>query len=154
VVSVENTSTTLLSPEIFERYCWRHLKDYGDVIVGHGKGHQLHQCGTLHDLLPKIDELPATVIEAYSSPPIGDTPLVDRTELAPSMAVIGGTCANTWLEPVEAICEKMVRDLQAAGGMRGVVYTCAGVMPPGCPIEKVAEVREFAKTITPETLRA
>ena len=35
-----------------------------------------------------------------------------------------------------------------------MVYTCAGVMPPGCPVEKVAEVREFAKTITPETLRA
>ena len=152
VVSGENTSTTLLSPAVFERYCWQHLKDYGELIVAHGKGHQLHQCGTLHDLLPKINELPATVIEAYSSPPIGDTPLSDRTELAPSMAVIGGTCANLWLESVEVICETMVRDLKAAGGMRGVVYTSAGVMPPGCPIEKIAQVREFARGVTPGTL--
>jgi len=154
VVSNENTSTTLLSPAVFERYPWRHLKDYGELIVAHGKGHQLHQCGTLHDLLPKINELPATVIEAYSAPPIGDTPLAERTEHAPSMAVIGGTCANTWLQPVEVICETMVRDLQAAGGMRGVVYTSAGVMPPGCPIEKIKEVREFARGVTPETLRS
>jgi len=152
VVSGENTSTTLLSPAVFERYPWRHLKEYGDLIVAHGKSHQLHQCGTLHDLLPMINELPATVIEAYSCPPIGDTPLSDRTALAPSMAVIGGTCANTWLQPVEAICETMVRDLRAAGGLRGVVFTSAGVMPPGCPIEKIAQVREFARGVTWETV--
>jgi len=47
IVSVENTSTTLLSPAVFERYCWRHLADYGRLIAEAGKSHVLHMCGKL-----------------------------------------------------------------------------------------------------------
>ncbi len=142
VVSVENTSTTLLSPAIFERYCFPHLMDYGTRIQAAGKRHQLHQCGKLYDLLPMIDRLPAEAIEAYTAPTLGDTTIADRNERAPSMAIIGGTQACTWLLPVDEICAVIERDLKAAGSTRGVVLTCAGVMPPGCSIEKVKEIRE------------
>ncbi|MEW6358526.1 MAG: uroporphyrinogen decarboxylase family protein [Planctomycetota bacterium] len=147
IVSTENTSTTLLSPSIFERYCWRHLNEYGKIITRHGKMHVLHQCGKLKAVLPKIDELPAACIEAYTSPPVGDTTLADRTALAPHTSVIGGTNATLWLAPVDTICETIRRDLAAAGGMRGVVLTSAGVMPPAAAIPKIAKVREAMKGI-------
>jgi len=149
VVSVENTSTTLLSPAIFERYCWRHLRDYGRLIAEAGKTHVLHQCGKLHALLPRIDELPAAAIEAYSSSPVGDTSLADRVERAPHTAVIGGTNATTWLEPVDAICAEIEQALADAGSMAGVVLTSAGVMPPACGIEKIRQVRERMRALTP-----
>jgi len=145
LVSVENTSTTLLSPSIFEKYCWRHLTEYGRIVNDHGKQHMLHQCGKLKALLPKIEELPATSIEAFTSPPVGDTTLADRAALCPGTAVIGGTNATLWLEPARNICESIERSLEEAGGMRGVVLTCAGVMPPAAALPKIAEVREFAK---------
>ncbi len=148
IVSVENTSTTLLSPEVFERYCWRHLKEYGQVIKEHGKSHIMHMCGTLRDLLPKIDELPADVIEAYTSPPIGNTTVADRANLCSSKAIIGGTDATLWMQPAEEICDSIERSLEDAGGMRGVVLTSAGVMPPAASIEKIKAVRDFAKGIT------
>ena len=147
VVSVENTSTTLLSPQVFEKYCWRHLNDYGKVIKEHGKSHIMHMCGKLKDLLPKIDDLPADVIEAYTSPPIGNTTLADRVNLCPSKAIIGGTDATLWMRPVDEICAHIEQSLDEADGMRGVVLTSAGVMPPAVSIEKIKEVREFAKGI-------
>lgn len=64
------------------------------------------------------------------------------------MAIIGGTQAPTWLRPVDEICAIIERDLQDAGSMRGVVLTSAGVMPPGCPIEKVKEIRERMYAVT------
>jgi len=147
IFSTENTSTTLLSPSMFEQYCWKHLKDYGDIITGHGKTHVLHQCGKLKALLPKVEELPASAIEAYTSPPVGDTTLADRVALCPSTAIVGGTSATLWMAPVESICESIQQSLEEAGGMRGVVLTSAGVMPPVASIPKIAKVREFAKGI-------
>ncbi len=148
VVSVENTSTTLMSPAVFERYPCRHLREYAEIITAAGKTHILHQCGTLKALLPKINELPSKCIEAYSSPPVGDTTLADRAQLAPDTSIIGGTCATLWLRPLESICEQLERDFDEAGGIRGVVLTSAGVMPPACPIEKIAKVGEFCRSLT------
>jgi hypothetical protein len=149
IVSVENTSTTLLSPAVFERYCWRHLMDYGRLVAEAGRTHVLHQCGKLRALLPRIEALPASAIEAYSSPPVGDTTLADRVERAPTTAIIGGTNATTWLMPAEAICESIEWSLVEAGTMAGVILTSAGVMPPACPIEKIQQVRERMKEMTP-----
>ncbi len=146
ICSVENTSTTLLSPAVFERYCWPHLDAYGRLIREHGKSHVLHMCGHLKALLPRIGELPALAIEAFTRPPVGNTTLADRARLCPGTSIIGGTSAVLWLKPVEAICETIQRDLAEAGTMRGVVLTSAGVMPPGCPIEKIRQLRYLLTT--------
>ena len=37
VRSFEDTSTTLLSPELYRRYCLRQLQDYRDICHAHGK---------------------------------------------------------------------------------------------------------------------
>jgi len=149
ICSVENTSTTLLSPAIFERYCWPHLDAYGRLIREHGKHHVLHMCGHLKKLLPRINELPAMAVEAFTSPPVGNTTLADRARLCPETAVIGGTNATLWLKPAEEIFEAIERSLAEAGTMRGVVLTSAGVMPPLASIEKIRQVRELVKGITP-----
>ena len=148
VFSTENTSTTLLSPAMFEKYPWQHLTEYARITTEHGKTHLLHMCGTLKALLPKIDELKSAAIEAYTSPPVGDTTIADRVALCPSTAIIGGTNATTWLRPAEGICSEIEKSLDEAGTIRGCVLTCAGVMPPAASLEKIAKVREFAKGLT------
>ncbi len=150
VVSVENTSTTLLSPAVFERYCWRHLNDYGRLVVEHGKHHVLHMCGHLKALLPRINELPALTIEAYTAPPVGNTTVRDRLDLCPSVSIIGGTSATLWLKPVAEICRAIEESLAEAGTLRGLALTSAGEMPRLVPIEKIQQVRAFARGLTPE----
>lgn len=145
VYSIENTSTTLISPDQFRRYCLPHLADYGRIITGAGKLHMLHQCGCLKALLPDINTLPASGIEAFTAPPVGNTTLLDGRTGCPQKVLVGGTSATLWTYPAERIIAAIERDLDALPHHRGLVVTSAGVMPPlACP-ETIKAVCDFVK---------
>jgi uroporphyrinogen-III decarboxylase len=72
VRSFEDTSTTLVSPELYRRYCLRQLQDYRDICHAHGKLFVPHMCGLLKGLLPELNETGVDGIEAVTPPPLGD----------------------------------------------------------------------------------
>jgi uroporphyrinogen-III decarboxylase len=151
VVSVENTSTTLISPGQFERYCLGHLCDYGRAIEGAGRMHELHMCGQLKVLLGWIDTIPAASIEAFTAPTLGNTRLVDGRTAAPSKTLVGGTRVNTWLMPVERIRCYVAGELDACPDHRRIVLTTAGVAPPACSAEKFRAIGEWIPTVPVRT---
>lgn len=148
LVSEENTSTTLLSPSVFKKYCYGYLKEYGEIARAHGKFFELHMCGLIKALLPTIETLPVDSIEAFSAPPVGNTTITDGFTLCPSKTIIGGTCANVWLKEANGIIEWIETALQQAGKIEGLVLTSAGAMPPMVPIEKIKKVREHFLTFS------
>jgi len=145
VYSTENTSTTLISPALFRRYCYQHLADYGRIVTAAGKHHILHMCGHLKALLPDIAALPAVAIEAFTSPPVGNTTLLDGRAAGADKCLIGGTNASLWLEQAAAIIEALERDLDALPHRRGLVITSAGVMPPAASPETIRAVAAWVK---------
>ncbi len=145
IYSTENTSTTLISPELFRRYCHRHLTEYGQIVRSAGKLHLLHMCGHLKALLPDIATLPASGIEAFTSSPVGNTTFLDGRRACEDKCFIGGTNAALWLEDAEAIIETIQRDLDILPHHRGIVVTSAGVMPPLCSPETIKKVAEWVK---------
>jgi uroporphyrinogen-III decarboxylase len=147
VISVENTSTTLISPQQFEKYCYKHLCDYGRAIESAGKMHELHMCGHTRALLPRINAIPAASIEAYTSPTLGNTRLADGRASAPGKTLVGGTNVNVWLWPVERIKEYIVTEVAACVDNRRTVLTTAGVAPPGCPAERFRDIGEWIHTV-------
>ena len=148
IVSVENTSTSLISPGQFERYCFRHLCDYGRIIQAAGKMHELHMCGLLYDLLGRIDAIPASSIEAFTAPPLANTRLADGKARAPSKTFVGGTCVNVWWRHTAGEIAEYVRgELDACADHRGIVLTTAGVAPPACPMETFRAVGEWLATV-------
>jgi Uroporphyrinogen decarboxylase (URO-D) len=147
LVSVENTSTTLISPEQFERYCYPHLCEYGRIIEGAGKIYEMHMCGHTLALLEKIDTIPASSIEAYTAPTLGNTRLVDGRMLAPSKTLIGGTSVNTWLKPFDEICTYIQQELDACPDNRSTILTTAGVAPPACSADTFRAVGEWMRTV-------
>ncbi len=147
VVSVENTSTTLTSPAQFERYCYRHLCDYGRLIASAGKQHELHMCGHTKVLLPRIDTIPAASIEAFTSPTLGNTRLVDGRTLAPGKTLIGGTNVMVWLWPLHRIQQYIQEELAACPDHRRIILTTAGVAAPGCPAETFRAIGEWIRTL-------
>lgn len=148
VVSVENTSTTLLSPRLFQTYCYRHLCEYGRLIERAGKIHELHMCGTLLDLLEEIDGIPAAAIEAFSAPPLGNTRLADGKALAASKTLVGGTCVNVWWRSTPAQIERFILDeLAACADDLGIVLTTAGVAPPACSVETFRAVGQWIASV-------
>ena len=146
IYAVENTSTTLISPEQYERYCLGHVGDYARIMQDAGRLLALHMCGHLKTLLPALATLPVAAFEAFTSPTLGDTTLLDGRAACPDTCLIGGTNATMWLVPADDIIAEIEADLDALPHHRGIVVTSAGVMPPGCKPETIKTVCEWVKT--------
>jgi uroporphyrinogen-III decarboxylase len=141
----ENTSTTLISPGQYRRYCYGHIRAYGQVTQSCGRILALHMCGHLKLLLPMLAELPAQAFEAFTSPPVGNTRLLDGRRICPDKCLIGGTNAVLWTKTADEIIAEIERDLDALPHHRGIAVTSAGVMPPLCPPETIRTVCEWVK---------
>ncbi|MCP4643277.1 MAG: hypothetical protein GY851_22710 [bacterium] len=144
---VENTSTTLISPEQYRRLCYPHIKEYADLGDGHGRNVVLHMCGHLKALLPDLAALPVRAFEAFTSPTLGNTTLLDGRAQCPDTCLIGGTNAMLWTHPADTIIAQLERDLAELPHHRGIVITSAGVMPPLCPPETIHAVCDWIKSV-------
>lgn len=145
----ENTSTTLINPDMFKEICMPQLKAYGNLVLQHKLIPVHHMCGLLNALLELIDQLPAMVNEAYTTPPLGNTTLAEGRKRMPSKALMGGTNATLWLAPEKAIIEDVERDLAKCPDRRKIFLTSAGVLPPAVSFEKAKAVTAAFKAFKP-----
>lgn len=142
---IEDTSTTTISPTQFDTYCVKHIRDYGDIAVSMKRRLALHTCGHLKALLPSMSRLPVVGFEAFTSPPVGNTSLLDGRTACPDKCLIGGSNAALWTQSAEKIIEQIERDLDKLPHHRGVVLTSGGVMPPIARPETIRTVCEWVK---------
>jgi hypothetical protein len=142
----ENTSTTLISPAQYTRYCLPHVRAYGEIARSYGRLLALHMCGHLKLLLPTLAGLPAHAFEAFTSPPVGNTRLAEGRAVCMDKCLIGGTNAVLWTRDAEEIVAEIERDLGALPHHRGIAVTSAGVMPPLCAPETIREVCAWVKS--------
>jgi hypothetical protein len=140
---VENTSTTLLSPAQFRRYCLPVLAEIAAVAAAHHRRLGLHMCGHLQALLPDLDTLPVAAFEAFTSPTVGNTTLPDGRSACPRKCLIGGTNAAIWTRPAREIIAHLQDQLDALPHHRGLVLSSAGVMPPAATPETIKTVVEW-----------
>jgi uroporphyrinogen-III decarboxylase len=141
----ENTSTTLISPAQYRRYCVPCIAEYGRLTRAAGKPLVLHMCGHLKALLPELSSLPVEAFEAFTAPTLGNTTLLDGRTGCPDKCLVGGTHAMLWLKPAEQIIAQVQRDLDALPHHRGIVVTSAGVMPPICAPATIRQVGEWVR---------
>ena len=139
----ENTSTTIISPSQFSAYCHDHLLDYTRIARQYGRKLMFHMCGHLKLILPLLSDIPNTGIEALSSPPIGNTTFGEARGFLPQRALVGGTCALTWLKEPKAIREEIQGYLEELSDYRGIVVGTGGIVPPACPPEVLKEITEY-----------
>jgi hypothetical protein len=108
-------------------------------------------CGHLKALLPQLARIPAQAFEAFTSPTLGNTTLLDGRRACPNTCLIGGTNAMLWTEPAERIVARIEADLDVLPHHRGIVVTSAGVMPPRCKPETIREVCRRVKAYPART---
>jgi uroporphyrinogen-III decarboxylase len=145
----ENTSTTLISPAQYKRYCYPHVQEYGKLARERGRLMALHMCGHLKLLLPDLAQLPVDAFEAFTTPTLGNTTWADGRAACPNKCLIGGTNAMLWIETPDRIVSQLEHDLAQLEHHRGIAVTSAGVMPPLCPPETIKAVCEWTKGYQP-----
>ena len=140
---IENTSSTLISPDQYRTYCQKHLSDYRAVLSEHNKSMALHMCGHLKALLPDINQVGADVFEAFTSPGVGNTTLKDGRDVCGETCLLGGTNAAIWLEPAQTIIDQLQKDLDKLPHHRRIYITSGGIMPPAADVEKIKKVAQW-----------
>lgn len=119
----EDTSTTLISPAQYRRFCQPCLADYAAIVQAAGKQFVPHLCGLLKGVLPDLAATGLDGIEALTPPPTGDVPYeLARQALGPDCLLIGGLDATQFARLGPAEARDMVRVvLQQARGDRRFV---------------------------------
>ena len=142
---VENTSTTLISPAQYRRYCVPQVGAYAEITAAADRNMVLHMCGHLKALLGDLSHIRARAFEAFTSPTLGNTTLLDGRRGCPDKCLIGGTNAMLWTRPADEIIARIEHDLDELPHHRGIVVTSAGVMPPMCEPETIRQVCRWVK---------
>ena len=93
-VGMDDTSTTTISPAMFERCCLDLTDQRADMCHAAGKLYFHHSCGLIRDLLPLYRRTRMDAVHAFTPPPIGDVSIVEgRNALGDRIAICGSVSA-------------------------------------------------------------
>ncbi|MGO8704034.1 MAG: uroporphyrinogen decarboxylase family protein [Candidatus Brocadiia bacterium] len=109
VIPVENTSSTLTSPAIYERYSLPQIRDYCDIMHRRGKKVVLHMCGLLRNLLPIVRRTGCDGYNATTPPTVGDTTFDAALHILGDDAVLFGGILNPGVFQKPAVTAKEMR---------------------------------------------
>lgn len=148
VIQYENTSSTLISPEIFRKYCLPNLDEYGRILKDAGKIFLVHMCGTLQAFVEDIQPACFDGICDITPWPTGDLPLAEAAERLPGKVVIGGIDPNTYVcrDPVKVRSE-VTEIINQIKPYKGVLLGSSDTTPRGTPVENFELIRELVNSV-------
>lgn len=142
----EDSSTTNISPAMFEKYTKPEIDRWGELIHDAGKLLIHHACGHLRDLLPLMARSNIDAVESISPPPTGNVTLQEAAAILPEhMALIGGLepvrLMNGTVEDVRRDALELMKDLVG----RRFVLANSDSCPPNVEYEKFLAVTELVR---------
>ena len=148
-INYENTSSTLISPKYFRRYCLPHLNEYAQILHSAGKINLVHMCGKLRAFVDDFREgLEADGIADIAPAPTGDLPLYEAAANLGGKVVVGGIDATTFINPAPEGVEAKVSDLIARlKPYRGVLLGSGDATPRGAPVENFHLIRRLVDVL-------
>lgn len=140
----EDTSTTTISPDFYERYCLNQINDYAAIVQKAGKPYIAHMCGKLYGFRDLIDNTKVDGIDSICPPSTGDVWLHEGRKYWPDKILIGG------IEPAALAMynredfRKYVEDiLENIHGLSGIILSTGDAVAHGTPIENLREVTQL-----------
>lgn len=142
----EDSSTTNINPDMFQKYTAPEINQWGRVIHEHDKLIIHHACGHIKDLLPLMSKTEIDMIESISPPPTGNIEIKDAVKLLPEHIGIIGGIEPTFIEgcSLEQL-EEYVRELLAVMKGKRFVLANSDSCPPGVAYEKFLLLNRICK---------
>ena len=148
VIEYENTSSTLLSPKIFRKYCLPLLNEYADILHSAEKIFLVHMCGKLEAFASDLATARFDGIADISPYPTGNFTLDEAAAALPGKLLTGGIDATTFIEPdlrqVEAKISALIERIKP---YPGVLLGSADTAPRGTPLETFQLVQHLVNTV-------
>jgi uroporphyrinogen-III decarboxylase len=91
IITVDDTSTTTISPAMFETYCMAYTDRLADITHRAGKLYLHHSCGLIRDLLSLYRQTKMDGVHGFTIPPIGNVTVGEgRRRLGPRISIFAG----------------------------------------------------------------
>jgi len=81
IIGMDDTSTTVISPAMFEKFSLALTDGRSDTAHNAGKFYFHHSCGLIRDLLPLYRRTRMDAVHAYTTPPTGNATVADGRRL-------------------------------------------------------------------------
>ncbi|MFW6409723.1 MAG: uroporphyrinogen decarboxylase family protein [Halanaerobiales bacterium] len=151
VIAYEDTSTTVISPDMYRQYCKNYIDEYSEIAHKNDKLFITHMCGTLSQLTGDLAEGKMDGIDSMCPPTSGDLwPYDARKEIGEEKIIIGG------IEPAslkslsrQEVREYVIEVLKKMAPGKNFILSSGDATPHGTPVENMKEVakvvREYGK---------
>ncbi len=146
-ITWEDTSTTNISPSLFERYIAPEMDRWGQVVHAAGKLFIHHACGHVRALLPAMAKEAIDAVESLSPPPTGNVEVWEAQEiLGPRVGIVGG------IEPVHFLTldlddfREYVETLLDRVTPHHYVLANSDSCPPGVDVDKFRLVTHIVQS--------
>ena len=141
----DDTSTTTISPTMFEEFCVGFTDRIAAAVHEYGKLYVHHSCGLIRDLLPLYRQTAMDVVDAVTTKPIGNVTISQtKAGLDPEISFIAGLgqlCGN--MDNRREVEEDLARMFEEAAPGDGTVFCLAAY--PNRDMEQTSFVREVCK---------
>lgn len=148
IIAYENTSTTLHSPRLYEKYAGPCLDAYADIVHAAGRTMLVHMCGKLWGMREPLSHAHYDGMTDVAPPPTGDLWLDDAKRAWPDKVVVGGVDPTIFVSAnKDLVCETVSSLIKRIKPYTGIMLGSADATPHGARVENFRLIRELVDTI-------
>ena len=142
----EDSSTTNISPDMFQRYAAPEINQWGRMVHDAGKILIHHACGHLRALIPLMGQTQIDVIESISPPPTGNIELWEARDMLPDpISLVGGIEPTVFMNSSLRELEDYVCKLSDKMGKTNFVMANSDSCPPSVEAAKFYLVTDIVR---------
>lgn len=145
-ISYEDTSTTVMSPAWYNRYCKKYIDAYADMMHKGNKIFITHMCGKLKGMIDEIKEGKMDGIDSVCPPTTGDLWSHEALAAMPDKIIIGGieppALKRMSVEETKAYVRKVITDCTS---LKRFILSTGDATSFGTPIQNLKAVTEVVE---------
>lgn len=147
IIAYEDTSTTVLSPSWFEKYCLEQINEYSDILHKNDKIFITHMCGKLSNLTNLISKGRQDGIDSVCPPTTGDLEPGDALRKI-NKIIIGGLEPPALINMTEEEAVKYAMEkLKQVGTGKNFILSTGDTTSYGTPIGNLIAIANLVKNV-------
>ena len=143
---MDDTSTTLISPSMFERFNGELTNRRADLCHRYGKLYLHHSCGLIKDLLPIYLKTRMDGVDAFTPPPIGNVTIPEgRALLGPRYSLRSGALSKVPSFEEDAMHRHIEQFMTDARKARHIILSVGGAHLTFPALERIFKTAQNMK---------